>query len=272
MDAFFKDVQIGNFVASEYNLMPIAFDYNGLDDNDFSMGSETDEEYIGRNTIPLDYGSNHHGKLEFYITFAKNMCSQNTEKTFNNFEIRSILRELTGKQYYRDLYFIDYELHTDERIHYRVKITQTERTRINGNIVALKFTFQCDSFWAYTDEQYIEFLIKDNQTISFYNSSDELNDYLCPQIEITSSSAIDELSIVNKSDNNRTTTIKNINADEIIYLNSKREIISSSNEDRIIVNDFNLKWVKFIPGKNELTFSKGCKIKIKYQLLRKVVF
>lgn len=272
MDAFFKDVQIGNFVASEYNLMPVAFEYNGEDDNDFQMGSETDEEYIGRNTIPLDYGSNHYGKLEFSITFVKNVCNPNATKAFTNFEIRSILRELTGKQYYRDLYFIDYELHTDERIHYRVKIIQTERTRINGEIIALKFTFQCDSFWAYTDEYDLEFCVKDNQTINFYNSSDELNDYLCPQIEITSSSAIAELSIINKSDNNRTTTIENIDADETIYLNSKNETISSSNTTKIIINNFNLKWLKFVPGINELTFSKECKVKIKYQLLRKVVF
>lgn len=272
MDAFFKDVKIGNFVASEYNLIPVSFEYSGEDDNDFQMGSETDEEYIGRNTIPLDYGSNHHGKLEFSITFMKNICNLNGDKSFNNHEIRSILRELTGKQYYRNFYFLDYELHTDEKVHYRVKIIQTERKRINGKIIALKFTFQCDSFWAYTDEQIFKFKVKSGQTISFYNSSDELNDYLCPKIEIYSFSNINKLSVINKSDHNRETIIQNIESNETIFLDSKNEIISSSNVDRLIVNDFNLKWLKFIPGKNDLMFSNECEVVIRYQLLRKVVF
>lgn len=271
MNAFFKDMQIGDFVASEHGLTPAFFDYFGDEESDIAMESDSDEEYTGRNTIPLDYGSIHRGKPSFCVTFIKKACGINEKSVFETHEIRSILRELTGKQYYQDLYFLDDSLHTDERIHYKVKTVKTEQRKICGRTVALKFTFQCDSFWAYTDLQSREFTVKGGQTIHFYNSSDEVNDYLYPQIEL---SPVNDgnLSITNLSDQNRQTSINNLSANEIISLDSRNEIISSSHPGRIILNDFNLKWPRFVPGMNRLLVSAGCKMKITYQLLRKVVF
>lgn len=270
MNAFFKDIHFGNFVASEYGLIPVSFDTNFDEELDLAMGSESDEEYIGRHTIPLDYGSNHQGKLEFTITFMKNTCGHNMDLEFSTFEIRSILRKLTGNQYYKDLYFIDDSLHFDERIHYRVKVTDIFANKVAGKIIGIKVTFQNESFWSYTDENNISMILKSNQKFIFYNNSDELHDYLFPKVEISDING--EISIINISDNNRKTIISNIEQNEKIILDSKHDIISSSIPDKNIVNNFNLKWIRFIPGKNEMTVSSDCKIKITYQLLRKVVF
>lgn len=270
MNAFFKDIQFGNFIASEYGLIPVSFDTNFDEELDLAMGSESDEEYIGRHTIPLDYGSNHQGKLEFTITFMKNTCGHNVDLEFSSFEIRSILRELTGNQYYKDLYFIDDSLHFDERIHYKVKVTETFANKVAGKIIGIKVTFQNESFWGYTDDNSISMILKANQRFFFYNNSDELHSYLLPVIEL--SDVTGEISIINISDNNRETIIEKIEPNEKIILDAKHEIITSSIPGRNIVNDFNLKWIKFIPGKNEMAVSSDCKMKITYQLLRKVVF
>lgn len=272
MNIFFTDIKFGNFVASEHNLFPISFDTSvGNEEIDLAMGSETKEEYLGNKTVPLDYGSDHHGKLEFTITFSKNNCNTATdEREFNTFEIRSILRELTGNQYYKELYFIDDKLHFDERVHYRVKVTDTKAHKIGSKIVAIGVTFQNDSFWSYADKNTILLDLKAGQNFYFYNSSDELNDYLYPTVEISNASG--DIVITNVSDNNRETVIENIASDEIVTLDAKNEIISSSIVDKNIVDDFNLKWVRFIPGKNELLVSSDCTLKITYQLLRKVVF
>lgn len=271
MNAFFKDIRIGDFVASEHGLIPVSFDYSWDEESDIAMESESDEEYTGRNTVPLDYGSTHQSKPEFSVTFIKRTCGINEKSFFENHEIRSILRELTGKQYYRDLYFLDDTLHTDERIHYKVKVVRTEQRKIHGQTAALKFTFQCNSFWAYTDIQSLEFTVKGGQTIRFYNSSDEVNDYLYPQIELSPADG-GKLTLTNLSEQNRMTSIDNNTADEIIFLDSRNEIISSSHPDRSILNDFNMKWPRLIPGMNLLHISADCKMKITYQLLRKVVF
>lgn len=270
MNAFFKDIQFGNFMASEYGLIPVSFDTNFNEELDLAMGSESDEEYIGRHTIPLDYGSNHQGKLEFTITFMKNTCGHDVDLEFSTLEIRSILRKLTGNQYYKDLYFIDDSLHYDERVHYRVKVTETFANKVAGKIIGIKITFQNESFWGYTDDNSISMTLKANQRFFFYNNSDELHNYLLPVIEL--SGVTGEISIKNISDNNRETFIENIEPNEKIILDAKHEIITSSIPGKNIVNDFNLKWIKFIPGKNEMTVSSDCKIKITYQLLRKVVF
>ena len=272
MNVFFEDIKIDNFVASEYGLFPISFDYNGDEDDDLAMGSETNEEYIGDSTIPLDYGSTHHGKLEFIITFGKKRCGSNEDMDISNFEMRSILRELTGKQHYRDLYFLDDKMHYDEKIHFRVKVIKTERKRICNVGVALIFTLQCDSFWGYTDYQELNYFVQNGQTIYFCNTSDELNDYLYPILEVTPILNVSKLSITNISDNNRITTVNDVKANEKITFDSKNEIICSSTNGRIIANDFNLKFPRLIPGMNELTFSDKCNVKIKYQLLRKAVF
>lgn len=265
MDAFFKDFKMGNFIASENNLMVASVDYSGSETEDFGIGSELNEEYIGNKTIPLDYGSNHHGKLKFSITMVHPDGSP-----FTIFETRAILRELTGKKNYTDLYFIDYEMHYDEKIHYRVKVTSTERLRVAGNIDAIILYFECDSFWAYTDEIVLSLSPIANNSVLFYNSSDELNDYLYPTIEITSDVSIQKLIITNKSDNERQTVIENLENTEVVSLDSKNEIATTS-FNKNIVDNFNLKWLRLIPGKNEIIFSNDCKVKIKYTLLRKVV-
>lgn len=272
MNVFFNDMKIDNFIASEYSLMPVSFDTNIQEDCDASMASESIEDYIGISSIPLDYGSNHHGKLVFVVTFMKKICGSNIEEYFTDFEIRSILRELTGRQYYRNLYFINTDPCFDEKVHFKVKTTGTEYVKSSNKIIALKFTFTCDSFWAYTDTSFIEYFAKPNQTIKFFNSSDELNDYLYPVIEILSKKTIENYSIVNKSDNNRLTNIKNVLPNEVILLDSKNDIIKSSIETKVFGDDFNYKFPRLIPGMNELEISDECNIKITYQLLRKIIF
>lgn len=270
MDAFFKDVRIGKFTASEYGLIPASFDYSGDVESNLAMESESEEEYIGKSTIPLDYGSIHQGKPEFSITFIKKTCGADDNAAFEHHEIRAILRELTGKQYYRKLYFLDNALHTDERIHYKVKVTGTKQRKIGGRTIALIFTFCCDSFWAYTDTESKEFMVRSGQIIDFYNSSDEVNDYLYPKTTFSSLSG--DLSVTNLSDQNRQTLVKGNTQDEIILLDSRKEIITSSRPGRALLNDFNLKWPRFLPGQNRLLVSNDCKMIITYQLLRKVVF
>lgn len=271
MDAFFKDVKFGNFIATEHNLVAVSFDDSSSDEDDFGMESDTEEEYLGRNTIPLDYGSTHQGKQSFEITFMKDPCkiSDQNDMALTDFEVRAILRELTGKQYYQNLYLYDGRNHYDEPVHFRAKVTETSRQVVNGLTMGLKFGFECDSFWMYTDELSLDLRPKANQNVYFYNSSDELNDYLLPILEITIGSAADSFTITNKSDNDRQTKITTVSSGEIITLDSLHTKISSSKSGRLIADDFNMKWVKLVPDENILVFSQNCSVTMKYTLLRK---
>lgn len=285
MKAYFTDVKIGDFIASENGLsMEVDFNASPDEDIDLSMSSDTIEEYIGRETIPLDYGSNHHGKLTFEITFSKMECHDNDTIVFTPHEIRSILRQLTGKQYYQKLYFLTDITRDDEMIYYRVKTTNTSAKRINGNIVGLSFEFTCDSFWGYTDDLQLALNLKAGDKFIFYNNSDEINDYLLPKLTIKNcecgaKGSGNGLIITNVSDNNRETCLYDLSMDEVVVLDSKTEQVESNDSKRadggeknLIVQDFNLKWVKFIPGRNNMTVNQDCTLIFDYRLLRKVIY
>lgn len=284
MEAFFTDFQYGDFVASAYGLLPTTISTSrGDEDAEIGMGGQTDEEYVGRRTIPLDYGTTYQDKLEFSIGVIKNPCFNTTSDNiyFSEFEVRSILRQLTGKQFYQNLYFtIKDTSFYSERVHYRVKVTNIEVSKVNGSIIGFNITFTCDSFWGYTDVKTTMYNMTSDKTFKFNNSSDELNDYLYPTIIFTFNEEIDEFILTNVTDSNRKTIFKNIQSNEVITADSFNETIESSghksdkdlNPKGTIVHDFNLNWARFLPGQNEITVSHNCQAKVMYQNLRKVVW
>lgn len=268
MDAIIKDMKYGNFVASEHNLVIASFNSSTLDTEDLGMGASSEEEYIGKNSIPLDFGSKYQGKQSFSISFIKNTCTSDNQ-ILTDKEIRAILREMTGKQYYEKLYLYDEKYHYDEQIHYKAKVTKVDRTLIGGDTIGLTFTFECDSFWTYSDEMSIELDVEADKPFYFYNSSDDLYNYLNPTITITFPSKTEKFMLTNVTDNNRRTIIKNVEANEITILSAKWSKITSSIQGKKCISNFNLIFPKFISGENVLISNTACHIKIDYQLLRK---
>lgn len=271
MDAIIKDMKYGNFLASEYGLVIGSFNSSLLETEDLGMGATSEEEYVGKKTIPLDFGSKYQGKQSFSVTLIKNPCSANEPK-YTDKEIRAVLREMTGKQYYEKLYLYDEKYHYDEQIHYKAKVTKVERVLVGSDTIGLTFTFDCDSFWTYSDEMSVELNVEADKPFYFYNSSDDLYNYLNPTVTITFPSNIPEFTMTNKSDNNRCTILKKVEENETVVLLGKCGIINSSIPSKKLVSYFNLKFPKFIPGKNELVCNSDCTIKITYQLLRKRVW
>lgn len=98
---------------------------------------------------------------------------------------------------------------------------------------------------------------------------DDLNNYVYPVVSITSSAA-GNLSISNINDNNWTSEFKNIKAKEKITIDSKRQIISSSIDHKLLLDNFNLCWFRLIPNKNEYTTNMDITISMKYRVPRKV--
>lgn len=111
-----------------------------------------------------------------------------------------------------------------------------------------------------------------SSSLILFNSSDNLYDYLLPKVTITADAAISHLSICNLSDNNWTTTLQSLSAGEIITMDSQRSLLSSSHPSRIINNDFNMHFIRLVPGKNEFQVSHGIQIAFTYRVPRKVGF
>ena len=110
---------------------------------------------------------------------------------------------------------------------------------------------------------------KANKSIKIYSNTDDLHNYIYPVVKVTATSD-GILQLTNITDN-QLTEIKNIKKDEVITINSKNEIISSSMSHDLLLDDFNLKWIKLLPDENEFITNQDMRITFSYRVPRKVV-
>ena len=80
------------------------------------------------------------------------------------------------------------------------------------------------------------------------------------------------MSITNIYDSDWTTIIKSLSTNEVITMDSKKSILSSSNRERIINNDFNMHFIRLVPGKNEFKVNSTIQVSFVYKVPRKVGF
>lgn len=229
------------------------------------MSISTIEEFIGHNPVPIYLGQKYSNKLKPQITLVKNPTLR--DLYFHEKDCRWILRILTGIKGYQWMKGVPYEL--DDDLWYRAKINNVSYKRVGGHIVGIILNMECDSCFAYSKEQTITINTKSNQKFYIFNNTDDLNSYVYPIISILSSSA-GALSIVNLSDSNWTTEIKNIKANEKIIIDSHHQIISSNTTHNLLLNDFNLGWPRLIPDKNEYITNSNVTITLKFREPRKV--
>lgn len=257
----------GNFRSSDYGLIIGSFSYNGESEDDIGMNISTIEEFIGHNPVPAYLGQKYTEKLKLQITLIKNPCIFNDNLYLNEKDCRTILRALTGIKGYRWLKLITQE--SDEDLWYKARTNNVSYKRINGHIVGIVLDAECDSCFAWSNEYNITINAKAGHPFNIYNNTDDLNNYVYPIVSILSSSA-GTLSITNISDNNWISEIKNINSREKITIDSKHQIISSSLNRELLLENFNLGWFRLVPDKNEYISNMDVTISMKYRVPRKV--
>lgn len=270
MELFGQDLIIGDFRLSDHGLLLASFDMNGEEEDSIGMDYEVIEEYIGHNPVPVYLGGRYNEKLKPQITIIKNNCWDSFDITFSENECRHILRQLTGYNGYRKM-VLDVE-DPDEFIYFNVIVQSISYKKIGGKICGIVLSLECDSPFGWSREYENTYEVSAGQTITFYSTSDDLYNYLLPEITITPKSSIGQLTIKNKSDNNWTTTLSNLSAGEIITMDSKREILLSSKANRVIMNDFNMHFFRLVSGKNEIEISGNVTFTIKCSFPRKVGF
>ena len=261
------DMIIGNFKLSDYGLMLGTFDLNN-EEEELGMDYDTIEEFVGCNPIPIYLGAKYNNKLKPQVTIIKN--TNIGSAYFTEHECREILRQLTGFRGYRpmQIYMDDF----DELYNFNIRVQKVSYRKVGGHVAAIILYMECDSQFAWSKEFRYSFDVSPEKNLVFINMSDDLNNYLYPKVVISPKSAISVLEIVNLTDNNWTTSIRNIAANEIITMDSKNQILQSSIKNRIILNDFNLHFVRLLSGKNELSINANCILSFTFQVPRKVGF
>ena len=270
MNLFGEDMIIGDFKLSDYGLMLASFENDsGTGEDELGMDHETIEEFIGNNPVPVYLGAKYSNKLKPTATIIKNPCSS-TDPYFTEHECRDILRQLTGFYGYKQMHVISEN--PDELLYYFVRVVSANYHKIGGKVAGIILNMECDSQFAWSKEYNYEYKVKPGDVIKFYNTSDVLYDYLKPVVTITADSKIDKLNIINLRDNNWTTTLKNIAPDETITMNSKLEKLSTSKENKNILDDFNFHFIRFVSGINEIEIDGDITLTISFRYPRKVGF
>lgn len=257
----------GDFNSSDYGLIIGSFSYNGESEDDIGMNISTIEEFIGHNPVAVYLGQEYTDKLKLQITLIKNPCIFHNDIYFNEKDCRSILRILTGLKGYKWMKLITQV--ADEDLWYKARINNVSYKRIGGHVAGIILYAECDSCFAWSNEYNITINAKANQSFYIFNNTDDLNNYVYPIVSISALSSGD-LSIINKTDNNWISKIKNVKSKERITMDSKVQIISSNLIHELLLNDFNLGWFRLIPDKNEYISNMDIIISMTYRVPRKV--
>ena len=270
MELFSKDFMLGNFRASDYGLAVGSFSYGGESEDDIYITPSIIEEFIGHNPVPIYLGQKYENKLELSLTVIKNPCVYSDDMNFSEKELRSILRMITGIRGYQWLKLINIEI--DDELWYRARVSNIKYKRVGGDVVGIIMEMTCDSLFAWSKEFEIRINAKAGRKFYVFNNTDDLNNYVYPIVEIVSTND-GNISITNVTDNSWTSEIKNLNANEKITIDSQKEIITSSINHDLLLNDFgDLHWFRLIPEKNEYISDKDITITFKYRVPRKVGF
>ena len=159
---------------------------------------------------------------------------------------------------------------------YKGYFTNPQVISVAKRLFGLQLTFVSTSPYAYTFPQSKEWTITQPKTVIFNNTGDSLA-YLFPTISITPNNITQSFSIINVSDNNREFRFDFAapfpNGNEIITIDNDLQIITSSMGNdfgRRRFNQFNMKYLRFIRGKNVLNIVGNGRIELSYSFPRRI--
>ena len=270
MEVYGKDWIFGNFKLSDYGLVLMSFDGASESEDDLGMTRETIETFISNNPVPIYTGEKYNDKLKPTITICKNPDLWSDEKMyFTEKDCRQILRLLTCYRGYQWMQILDY-YDDGDNIWFRSKITKVSYKKVCGRVVGIIFELECDSSYGYSIENNIRINVKSNVPFYIFNNTDDLQNYVYPLITISPSSA-GNVTLINETEN-FSTEIKNVKENETVTIDSKNQIIYSDIVHDLILNDFNLNWVRLLPNKNQYKLNTDAIVTFHFRVPRKVGF
>jgi hypothetical protein len=257
--------QYENEFASDYQLMVCSFDSVGLETE--TSGSELSTEQIkvvGTDEFVIinnDYSS----ALTFVFQTCKrsNNCQNPAPEEITAEEFSKINRWVNRKESHK--FKIDKSGY--EGIYFFGRFN-TQAIKINNIIYGVEFTFTSDYPYGFMDEIVQEFTGKD---FMIYDHSDEIGD-LYPYCTITCNET-GNLTLTNTMDN-EIFSLNNCKKGEVISIDNKNSVITSSDLNHKLYDDFNFNYIKvcntYEERRNFFSSSLDINMEIKYSPIRKV--
>lgn len=266
MDVYGNDMIYGDFKLSNYGLMLAAFSLE--DEEELGMDYEVVEEFVGYNPVPLYLGAKYTNKLEPTVTMIKNLCYGEDNPIFTEHECREVLRQLTGFRGYRQMQIFSNS--SDELYYFNARTKRVSYRKYGEGVIGIILELECDSQFAWSKEFSYKYTMTANKTNYIINNSDDLYNYLLPTVKITVPGGCSTFIFTNETDNNWESQIKTIANGETITMGSKKNLLESSKSGRYVLNDFNMHFIRFLPGKNTFKTNVNCDLEFIYRVPRKV--
>lgn len=262
------------------------FIYNGQSSDEFNVmiatiGMPEERQDLGmsreivrnrpiNSATDIIYGSYYNDNRKFPITLVKKDGSR-----FTNNDIRQLNAWLIGYNYPKKLE-LDSDVLEVENTYYNCLFTSAATINASG-VIALTYEVVCDAPYGWEDFCEIYEINTEDQkqatTITFYNTSDEIEDYLYPSVKITKIGNGDiEISYSENTINN--VILKDLVDGEVVTIDNLRQIISSTKQTFTNTlggyDNFNHNWLRLLHGDNVLDVYGNCILEISGKYVRKV--
>lgn len=265
MEIFGREVIIGNFVSTAYNLYTCSKENDKGDSQDEVFGITTEKQFIGENPNAVYISQRYESQLQATVTFMKDPCKydKTADLIFTEYELRSIMRLVTGTPGYQWLRILpEDDVFTDD-IWYRARVSKVTYNRINGQIMTFTLELEIDSYMGFSKEMTTTLSLIPNTPKFMIIRSDDLNNYVHPYVEITPGDS----GTLEITGDGWTTVLENVVEGQTIKMDCKNKILTNHS-----LNDFNLRWIRLYDDKNEFTANMSVVLKFVYRLPRKVGF
>ena len=226
------------------------------------------------------YGSRYSDVLVFDVTVAKR-----TGMPFNRTDIREINAWLTSPKVPTLFHVIECDDFVDEYVDYYGCFTATTNVYTTG-LTMLTFTFTCNAPYGWSKKYEFEYTCEGITDFICFNSSDELQEYVYPEMLITAN-ADEKITIQNNTDiedfiftfpHNGVPLHIDTKNHKIYQIIGTSEVLvslaslgwSAETLEGVADGTQAIYWFRLLPGENNIRVSGDCTINMSFRVPRKV--
>ncbi len=278
-----KNFEYDNEKLSDYGMIVCSFNGSGGMET-VSCGSDItflQEKAGGANRFLL-YSTAYDSAFSavFHICKDPALIQKNSDMYFTTTEISALQKWLCQKQYRK--FKIDQD---DYRHFYWNAVFSVKQINFNGSVIGMELTLYTDAPFCYMDEIVIEKECREDTLFEIYDSSDE-EGYLFPDLRIKflengrdiagpdGSVKYQKAFTLTNTQDRHSCIIQNCSANEVITINGKSQMISSSVPGHCLGADFNFFFPKIInsykDNKNIFSCNINCLLTLSYSPIRKI--
>ena len=238
--------QFDNIPSETFGLLISEINGSPVDSTMGSTSMDILNKRLYRRATPYFFGSSPSENLSFEISANALDMEEIDAETF-----QLIQAWLFSPRTYKKLLILQPDM---ESVYFNCIFNNPKIIRVGNKIVGFTATVECDAPFAWNFPKTTTYTYTNptvDNSVVFYNGSDDKGAYLYPSTVITMNSFGGSVTITNSSDANRVFSITGLSAGEVITIDSSLQTLSSSTGLKRL-SLFNKHFLRFVPAVNNL--------------------